>query len=188
MKEGVGDNMGKISLVIAYQKTESKNGKKEDNIGRLLVAEFKENETRLFNEIMEVFRKYPDFQKYEVDYTPTISFPDLEILPDQRKVYCGKREVSLTTKEFNLLYYFAANEGRVLTYEQIYQKIWGNYVQDIENNTIGSHVCKLREKLYKACPDRQFELRCVREIGYCFEAKQDEKQSDLVGQAVFLLS
>ena len=57
------------------------------------------------------------------------------------------------------------------TYEQIYQKIWGNYVQDIENNTIGSHVCKLREKLYKACPDRKFEIRCVREIGYCFEAK-----------------
>ena len=120
---------------------------------------------------MEVFRKYPDFQKYEADYTPAISFPDLKILPDQRKVYCGKREVFLTTKEFNLLCYLAANEGRVLTYEQIYQKIWGNYVQDIENNTIGSHVCKLREKLYKACPDRQFEIRCVREIGYCFEAK-----------------
>ena len=142
------------------RKIESKNGKKGNDIGRLLVAEFKENETRLFNEIMEVFRKYPDFQKYEVNYAPTIS-----------KVYCGKREVSLTTKEFNLLYYFAANEGRVLTYEQIYQKIWGNYVQDIENNTIGSHVCKLREKLYKACPDRQFEIRCVREVGYCFEVK-----------------
>ena len=70
-----------------------------------------------------------------------------------------------------MLYYFAVNEGRVLTYEQIYQKIWGNYVQDIENNTIGSHVCKLREKLYKACPDRKFEIRCVRETGYCFEAK-----------------
>ena len=120
---------------------------------------------------MEVFRKYPDFQKYEVDYAPAISFHDLEILPDQRKVYCRKQEVFLTTKEFNLLYYFATNEGRVLTYEQIYQKIWGNYVQDIENNTIGSHVCKLREKLYKACPGRQFEIRCVREVGYCFEAK-----------------
>ena len=185
MKKGVGDNMGKISLVIAYQKTESKNGKKEDNIGRLLVAEFKGNETRLFDEIIEMFRKYPDFQKYEVDYTQTISFPNLEIFPDQRKVYCGKREVSLTTKEFNLLCYFAANEGRVLTYEQIYQKIWGNYVQDIENNTIGSHVCKLREKLYKACPDRKFEIRCVREIGYCFEAKQNKKQSDLDDWAVF---
>ena len=120
---------------------------------------------------MEVFRKYPDISKYEIDYKPAISLPDLEILPDQRKVYCGKQEVSLTTKEFNLLCYFVANEGRVLTYEQIYQKIWGNYVQDIENNTIGSHVCKLREKLYKACPDRQFEIRCVREVGYCFEVK-----------------
>ena len=133
-------------------------------MGRLIIAEFKDNETHPFDEIMEVFHKYPDFQKYEVDYVPTISFPDLEIYPDQRKVYCGEQE-------YNLLYYFATNEGRVLTYEQIYQKIWGNYVQDIENNTIGSHVCKLREKLYKACLDRKFEIRCVREIGYCFEAK-----------------
>ena len=109
-------------------------------MGRLIVAEFKDNETHPFDEIMEVFRKYPDFQKYKADYVPVISFPDLEIFPDQRKVYCGKQEVSLTTKEFNLLYYLAANARRVLTYEQIYQKIWGDYVQDIENNTIGSHV------------------------------------------------
>ena len=137
----------------------------------MIVAEFKDSETRPFDEIMEVFRKYPDFSKYEVDYTTAISFLDLEIYPDQRKVYCGKQEISLTAKQFNLLYYLVANEGRVLTYEQIYQNVWGNYVQDIENNTIGSHVCKLREKLYKACPDRQFEIRCVREVGYCFEAK-----------------
>lgn len=140
-------------------------------IGRLIVAEFKDNEEYPFNEIMKMLNKNRNFQKYKVDYEPAISFPNLEILPDQRKVYCGKQEVSLTTKEFNLLCYFAANERRVLTYEQIYQKIWGNYVQDIENNTIGSHVCKLREKLYKACPDRKFEIRCVREVGYCFEAK-----------------
>ena len=86
---------------------------RRNNIGRLLVVEFKENETRFFDEIMKVFLKYPDFQKCEIEYAPAISFPDLKILPDQRKVYCGKREVSLTTKEFNLLCYFAANEGRV---------------------------------------------------------------------------
>ena len=75
---------------------------------------------------MKVFRKYPDFQKYEIYYAPAISLHDLEILPDRRKVYCGKQEVSLTTKEFNLLCYFVANAGRVLTYEQIYQNVWGN--------------------------------------------------------------
>ena len=55
-------------------------------MGRLIVAEFKDNETHPFDEIMEVFRKYPDFQKYKADYVPVISFPDLEIFPDQRKL------------------------------------------------------------------------------------------------------
>lgn len=138
-------------------------------MGKLIVVKFSDNEEFPFDEIMEIIRKYSDFQKYEVNGVPRISFTDFEIYPEQRKVYCGKREISLTTKEFNLLYYLAVNEGRVLTYEQIYQKIWGNYVQDIENNTIGSHVCKLREKLYNACIERHFEIRCVREVGYCFE-------------------
>lgn len=136
-----------------------------------MIVEFKDNETYLFNEIIEVLQRYSEVYKFEVDYESVISFKDLEIFPKQRKVYCGKQEIPLTTKEFNLLYYLATNEGRVLTYEQIYQKVWGNYVQNIENNTIGSHVCKLREKLYKTCLDRHFEIRCVREVGYCFKAK-----------------
>ena len=134
-----------------------------------MIVEFMQNDDKVFAELMKVINQFSSIQQYDI--SSGLSLQNLEILPDQRKVYCGKQEISLTTKEFNLLYYFAVNEGRVLTYEQICQKIWGNYVQDIENNTIGSHVCKLREKLYKACPDRKFEIRCVRETGYCFEAK-----------------
>ena len=132
-------------------------------------VEFAQNDGKIFDELMKVIRRFSTIQKYDISLD--LAFRDFKILPDRRKVYCGKQEVALTTKEFNLLYYFAANEGRVLTYEQIYQNVWGNYVQDIENNTIGSHVCKLREKLYKACPNRQFEIRCVREVGYCFKGK-----------------
>lgn len=106
-----------------------------------------------------------------MNYNSTIILSNLKILLDCRKVYCDGKEIFLTTKEFNLLYYLTINEGRVLTYEQIYQHVWGNYVQDIENNTIGSHVCKLRGKLYNACPNRQFQIRCIREVGYCFEIK-----------------
>ena len=134
-----------------------------------MIVEFAQNDDKIFDELMKVIRRFSTIQKYDISLD--LAFQDFKILPDRRKVYCGKQEVALTTKEFNLLYYFATNEGRVLTYEQIYQNVWGNYVQDIENNTIGSHVCKLREKLYKACSDRKFEIRCVREVGYCFEAK-----------------
>lgn len=67
-----------IIYLLHFYKTQN-NRKKGNNIGRLLVVEFEKNENHLFDKIMEVFRKYPDFQKYEVDYTPTLSFPNLEI-------------------------------------------------------------------------------------------------------------
>ena len=121
-------------------------------MGRLIVAEFKDNETHPFDEIMEVFRKYPDFQKYKADYVPVISFPDLEIFPDQRKVYCGKQEVSLTTKEFNLLYYLAANARRVLTYEQIYQKIWGGLCAGYRKQYDWLPCMQIKRKIIQSLP------------------------------------
>ena len=41
--------------------------------------------------------------------------------------------------------------------------------QDIGNNTIGFHICNLREKLFAASPDAPFMIRCERNVGYCFE-------------------
>ena len=49
----------------------------------------------------------------------------LKIYPDSRKIICGREEVNLTTKEYKLLCLLAANKGIVLTYGQIYQKVWG---------------------------------------------------------------
>lgn len=98
-----------------------------------------------------------------------MQIPGLEIYPDRRKIYRDRREVSLTAKEFDILCCLVANSGRVMTYAQIYQQVWGDYVQDIENNTIGYHICHLKEKLSlsSACPS--FDIRCVRSVGYCFE-------------------
>ena len=38
--------------------------KRGDNIGQLLILELNDNETKLFNEIMEVVGRYPDFKRY----------------------------------------------------------------------------------------------------------------------------
>lgn len=70
-----------------------------------------------------------------------------------------------------------ANRGRVLTYDQIYQKVWGEEGFGSENNTVGCQVRNLREKLYEAEPDAPFTIRCVREVGYCFEINSEEKDS-----------
>ena len=37
-----------------------------NNNGRILVLEFNDNEINIFNEMMEVVKKHPDFKRYEV--------------------------------------------------------------------------------------------------------------------------
>ncbi len=135
----------------------------------MIVLEFSEEEDTVFDKVMEVLGQYPNFQKYELRSEPTLRLPGLEICPDSRKIYMNRQEIRLTAKEYDLLCFLVTNRGKVMTYEQIYQNVWGDYVQDIENNTIGYHICNLREKLFAASPDAPFTIRCVREVGYCFD-------------------
>lgn len=123
---------------------------------------------------MEVVNKYPDFKKYELEMDTVLRVSGLEIYPERRKIYRDRREISLTAKEFDILCFLTANMGRVMTYTQIYQQVWGDYVQDIENNTIGYHICNLKEKLFAASPCSPFSIRCVRNVGYCFELMPEE--------------
>lgn len=74
-----------------------------------------------------------------------------------------------------ILTFLVENKGRVLTYNQIYQKVLGEEGFGSENNTVGCQVRNLREKLYEAGSDASFTIRCVREVGYCFEVNSEEK-------------
>ena len=131
--------------------------------------EFDALERTIFDEVMEIVARYPDFKNYELQPKPVLKISGLEIYPDRRKIYSNRKKVHLTAKEYDLLCFLVVNRGRVLTYDQIYQKVWGDYVQDIGNNTIGFHICKLREKLFATSPDTPFVIRCERNVGYCFE-------------------
>ena len=55
-------------------------------------------------------------------------------------------EVSLTPKEFEILYFLAQNRGEVFTKEQIYKAVWSeNYLLDDSN--IMAFIRKLRKKI-----------------------------------------
>ena len=74
---------------------------------------------------------------------------------------------------YDLLGFLVADIGRVLTYDQIYQKVWGEDTYGDESNAIGCHIRSLREKLYEAEPDVPLAIRCVREVGCCFEVNSE---------------
>lgn len=144
------------------------------NIGKLLIMEFTDNENAAFADILNMLKKYPDFQRIKLKDETILSFPGFEICPERRKIYSKIREISLTTKEFDILYILAVNEGRVVTYEQIYQNVWNAFPTGRENNIVGYHVRNLRKKL-SIIP--LLSLQCIREVGYCFSIISESNSS-----------
>lgn len=133
------------------------------------MVEFNEDDAPVFDEVMEILKRHPDFEYLQMKDDSVLPVPGLEIYPDRRKIYRGRKEINLTVKEYDIFYLLMVNRGRVLTYHQIYQKVWGQDSLGNESNTIKCHIRNLREKLYEALPDASFTIRCEREIGYCFE-------------------
>ena len=100
---------------------------------------------------------------------PILSLPGLQIYPDRRKIYHGQQEIELNTKEFALLCLLVTNKGRVLTYGQMYEKVWKEEPFGNEHIAVGSHVRSMRQKLYAVYPKPPFVISCIRDVGYRFE-------------------
>ena len=90
---------------------------------------------------------------------PTLRMSGIELDPAARSVRFQGREIELSSREFALLHELMLNAGRVLSREQLAQRLyaWG---EEIESNAIEVHVHHLRRKL---APEL---VRTVRGVGY----------------------
>ena len=73
--------------------------KEGDGIGRILMIEFGEQDSPAFDEVMDVLKRHPDFDYQQLNEDSVLSIPGLEIYPNRRKIYRGRKEISLTVKE-----------------------------------------------------------------------------------------
>ena len=89
----------------------------------------------------------------------------LLIEPAARRVSLDGADVSLSTREFDLLHALMLNAGRVMSREQLEQQMysWG---YEVESNAIEVHIHHLRRKL---SPDL---IQTVRGIGYTLLREQ----------------
>ena len=86
---------------------------------------------------------------------------------ERHAVTIGGDRISLPLKEFDLLEFLLRNAGRVLTREQLIDRVWGsNYVGDTK--TLDVHVKRLRTKI-EPDPSAPKHLVTVRGLGYKFE-------------------
>lgn len=94
---------------------------------------------------------------------------DLTIHARSRQVLRGGKEIQLTPKEFDILYFLARNRGIVFTKEQIYQAIWEEDYYTTDSN-IMAFIRKLRKKI-EPNPDAPEYILTIWGIGYKFNDK-----------------
>jgi DNA-binding response OmpR family regulator len=92
---------------------------------------------------------------------------ELTINPQTRLVTIKNREIILTVKEFDMLYYMACHPRQVFTRDQLLQSIWG-LSEYIDPGTVTVHIRRLREKIEKD-PSNPLHLLTVWGVGYKYE-------------------
>jgi DNA-binding response OmpR family regulator len=95
-----------------------------------------------------------------------VSFGELELDPGAREVKKAGRPLQLTTKEFDLLYFLAANPRHVFSRDQLMARVWG-YSAALDTGTVTVHIRRLRAKIEDDA-SRPRHLQTVWGVGYRF--------------------
>ena len=96
-----------------------------------------------------------------------ISVGGIQIDKAAHQVKVDGKEIELSYKEFELLAYFAENQGIALSREKILNNVW-NYDYFGDARTIDTHVKKLRSKL----GDQGNYIKTIWGMGYKFEVEE----------------
>lgn len=97
-----------------------------------------------------------------------IETDDLKIDPRTHEAWLNDSLLSLSPKEFALLYFLARHRGQVFTRETLLDRVWG---QDsyVSSRTVDVHIRWLRERIESEA-SRPKKLLTVRGVGYKFAA------------------
>ncbi len=93
----------------------------------------------------------------------SLSFQQVRIDIERRQVWVKDQEIDLTAMEFDLLRSLAENHGRVLSREQLLEKVWGHEYYG-EMRVVDVHIGHVRQKL-----GDESLIATVRGVGYRFQ-------------------
>ncbi len=102
---------------------------------------------------------------------PTVQVGDLFVDFNSNRVMLANREVFLSDTEYRLLTYLARNAGRIVTRDQILERIWGEEYSG-EDHLLHVTIGRLRQKLEDPARKPKYILT-RRGIGYSFPAEDE---------------
>jgi two-component system response regulator RegX3 len=118
----------------------------------------------LLARVRAVLRRHGDSEEL---LPPTIEAGSVRIDIERHVVSVRGENITMPLKEFDLLEFLVRNSGRVLTRNQLIDRVWGaDYVGDTK--TLDVHIKRLRAKI-EIDPSSPVHINTVRGLGYKFE-------------------
>ncbi len=132
--------------------------------------------TKPFNLLEVLARVKTQLRRYKMYNTTseseTVSVNEYEkkglfINRETHKCSLFGKDISLTPKEFSVLWYLCEQQGKVVSSEELFEAAWGEKYLD-NNNTVMVHIGRLREKLNEPAKKPKF-IKTVWGVGYTIE-------------------
>ncbi len=154
----------KIPIIMLSAKAQDSDKILGLNIGAddYLVKPF--NPLELVARVKSQLRRATSFNEGFQENENTINIESLIINKYTREVFVEGKFVRLTPREFDILEVLAINRGRVLSTEQIYEKVWKEPFYNSEN-TVAVHIRNIREKI-EINPKEPKYIKLVWGVGY----------------------
>ena len=84
------------------------------------------------------------------------------------KISRNSKECAISRREAEIIQFFAANVGRVIPREELYEKVWHETMTELGTRTVDVHIGKLRSKIESNSPEPEI-IKTVRGVGYRYE-------------------
>lgn len=127
-----------------------------------MVLTLSDSEEHIMDKVMAVLAEEQTIEHIYIPAEPALTFPSLEIYPQRRQIVLNGKEIELTTREFDVLYYLAWYAGQVLTARQIYEAVSSECAVGCDYHSIESSIYSIRRKLGRDV------ILTVRGYGYKF--------------------
>ena len=95
-----------------------------------------------------------------------LSYENIEIDVNNRKVFVDSEEILLAKKEFDLLLYLIERVNTIITKEELHKKFWNNSLEN--SRSLDMHMTALRQKVFSRT---NLHLTTILKVGYKLEKR-----------------
>jgi DNA-binding response OmpR family regulator len=99
----------------------------------------------------ELYARVRTLTRRKIDSrNPVVSFRDLSVDTNIKKVFREGKEIELAPKEYLLFEYLLMNRGEIQSRTKLIEHVWGEYDDLIFSQTVDVHIAYLRKKIGKS--------------------------------------